>query len=379
MQLHPFALYNLARLCDNAKMINSSQLQAAVELLESTDQFRILKAINPPQYHPDRAFPVTCVIVDSEATSSDPATARAIELGMIKVGFDPLDPSRFTAIDSFSMLNDPGVPSVPGAQAVHGISDDELAGHKFDQDEISEFLNGVDFVIAHNSAYDRPVLSRDVPALASMPWMCSMKQIPWAELKVSSRALDYLVFRAGFFHLGHRALADCEALFAVLCHRFADGITPLQFLAEAREDQSWIILCEGAPFDAKDAMKDRGYRWNPGDRPGDIPVKCWSTPELDMDSKLLVELTWLFDEIYSKNEKVHLSFLPMNSSIRYSQDDRLVAFTKRQKLSLAGSVEQMKLDGTLPLLTQAPTQTSTPIQTPMERPPAQLYPTRQRG
>lgn len=335
----------------------SDPIQSAIELLEGSGQHRIIKALPKPIYQRDPNAPrppVVCVIVDSEATSSDPASAIPIELGMLKVGFDPADPASIVALDSLEMLNDPGIPSTEGAQAAHGIDPKELAGKSFDQERVAQFLQGVDYIIAHNASYDRPVLSRAMPVFNEMRWQCSMREVGWSGLGISSRALDYLIYKAGYFHEGHRALADCEALLAVLSHPFLGGLPPLNSMYEGLADRAWVLLCIGAPFDAKDVLKQRGYRWNPGDTAGDIPVKCWSTPEIVGKQALLDELSWLESAVYNKRAGAAVMAMPMTASIRYSTDSRQKSYASKSRSEVVLRTSIAKLTLELTPETQSP-------------------------
>lgn len=329
-------------------------IEQALQALASHPDYRVIQAVQSPNYErPDdqEGDLVTCVLIDCEATDKEASTAQAVELGMIKVAFSPTDPSRIFAIDKLSMLNEPSIPCMPEAEAVHGITADDLKGQRFDQKAIEEFLQGVDFCVAHNAAYDRPVLSRSVPALINQKWLCSMKEVNWSSLGITSRALDYLLYKAGNFHAGHRALADCEALFAVLSHPYLGGLPPLLVMEEAKNDTTWTLLCVGAPFDAKDIMKKRGYRWNPGEQQNDIPVKCWSTPELNGKERLLEELKWLSTEVY-KRDNTNLIALPMNAKVRYAEDALRIAYDNRKNIVIGSAIEKLERD--LGLATTAP-------------------------
>jgi DNA polymerase III subunit epsilon len=323
---------------------SNPDLEQALRLVTSNDDYRVIRRITPPLYHPNHARQpgeIIFALADCEATSADPKTATAIEIGLVKVAFNPkkagVCKDAFIAIDKLSMLEDPGFPSDPGAQAVHGISEEDLAGQTFDEQEIRDFLEDVDFIIAHNASYDRPVLTRSLPMLDDYKWLCSLREIPWNSMGISSRALEHLIYKAGFFHEGHRAVADCEALLAVLCHRFLDGIEPIYVLGELAQAKSTFILCENAPFDAKDIMKQRGYRWNPGD--AGIPVKAWMTPEIHSSEELMNELQWMLEHVYGYvpgrfNKPINVSALPMDASIRYSTEAMSTAFQGRQSIAI---------------------------------------------
>lgn len=337
-------------------MKNSTQsLEDAVALVSSSDQFKVLSLLKKPELIEKGGDwkksdnQIICVIADCEATSADPATAAPIELGMLKIVFsitgskndnDHDDGSiEFELIDSISILNDPGIASEPGAFAAHGISQEEIAGHSFDQAKINEFLEGVEFVIAHNARYDRPVLSRHIPKLAEMPWSCTFKEIPWGEMGISARSLEHLLFKAGHFHSGHRALEDCYALLKVVTHPYLGECAPLVALNHFRSLSTWVILCDNAPFDKKDLMRVRGYKWNAGD--GSIPYKVWSSPEISGDADLLTEFLWLTQNVYP-SDAAKITSIPVDASIRYADNQASQSYAKRRSFTIASAVAKLR-------------------------------------
>ena len=80
-----------------------------------------------------------------------------------------------------------------------------------------------------------------------------------------SAKLDYLGYRFGLFHEGHRARADVDMLLALLARTAPggeEGILSL-LLASARAP-SWRVHAVGLPIENKDYASARGYRWNDG-------------------------------------------------------------------------------------------------------------------
>jgi len=71
------------------------------------------------------------------------------------------------------------------------------------------------------------------------------------------------------------------------------GVTGLSRLLDGARAVSWRIWAENTPFDLKDVLKARGYRWN-GD-PGPQP-RAWyiDVPEAQLEA----ELQFLRTEIY---------------------------------------------------------------------------------
>ncbi|EHS53182.1 DNA polymerase III subunit epsilon [Rhizobium sp. PDO1-076] len=85
--------------------------------------------------------------------------------------------------------------------------------------------------------------------------------------------LGYLIGQAGYFHEGHRAVDDCFALLEVLA-REVDGSASTAFaeLYGASQRSRVRIFAENSPFDMKDHLKTRGYRWSDG---SDGRPKSW--------------------------------------------------------------------------------------------------------
>lgn len=110
--------------------------------------------------------------------------------------------------------------------------------------------------------------------------------------------LGYLIGQAGYFHEDHRAVDDCFALLEVLAQEGeAQGRTPFAELYEASQRSRVRIFAESSPFEIKDHLQARGYRWSDG---GDGRLKSlWI--ELAEDA-LDDELRYLRSEIYHWDE-----------------------------------------------------------------------------
>jgi DNA polymerase III subunit epsilon len=85
-------------------------------------------------------------------------------------------------------------------------------------------------------------------------------------------------------------------------------------LLENARKPSWRIWAENSPFDLKDVLKARGYRWNPDGTPFS---KSWFIDVSDDDRE--PELTFLQREIYQR--KVQLLARKIDAFTRFS--DRL--------------------------------------------------------
>lgn len=130
-----------------------------------------------------------------------------------------------------------------------------------------------------------------------MPWACSVEQVPWDQEGVEGRKLSYIAASLGYFYDAHRAIDDCLAALFLLSLKLPSGKTGLgHILARAFQDSRRIWAID-SPFETKDILKARGYRWNGGE---DGRHKAWHR-ELALD-ELDAELTYLKTEIYRREQ-----------------------------------------------------------------------------
>jgi len=174
-----------------------------------------------------------------------------------------LDGRVFEVGEPFHRLRQPA-DSIPAEiTAVTGITDDMVAGKTIDPAEVSAFAAPAALVVAHNAAFDRRFLERFCETFKTKPWGCSMSQVAWADEGYEGVKLAYLASGAGFFYDKHRAVNDCLAAVELLARPLPkSGALGLAKLLERARRPTWRIWAEGAPFELKDALKTRGYRWN---------------------------------------------------------------------------------------------------------------------
>jgi DNA polymerase-3 subunit epsilon len=192
----------------------------------------------------------------------------------------------------YDELEDPGVPISKEIEAITGITSAMVAGHRLDEDRIAALLQGVDLVIAHNAAFDRPFCEARIPGFAQLPWGCSFADIDWKKEGQSSAKLEYLALDKGWFYDAHRAEVDCHALLAVLGQTLpASKVTGLAKILAASQGPSYRLQATNAPFESKDLLKARAYRWNAEQR-------VWQT-RVASEAELAVECEWLKSSVYS--------------------------------------------------------------------------------
>lgn len=119
-----------------------------------------------------------------------------------------------------------------------------------------------------------------------------MEEIDWRANGLEGGKLGFLLMQAGWFHEGHRAGADVDAVIQLLRHRFEDGRTALSALLEKAAQPSWIVRAVGADFSVKDLLRGRGYRWDAG-------RKVWWREVADPDRT--PEEFWLAANVYARH------------------------------------------------------------------------------
>ena len=272
-------------------------LAAMAETLEQSGEYRVLRRLPFRQSFsaPTEATKVG-ILFDVETTGLDTASDEVVELGMVKFSYHP-DGTVAGVLDTFSSLNEPSRPIPEETIKLHGITNEMAAGHKIDGDAITAFVSDAAVVIAHNAAFDRKFAERYWPIFAEKPWACSVNQIDWRAHGFEGSRLGYLLGGIGMFHRSHRAVDDCHALLEILAHTISGANrTALSLLLENARRKTVRIWAEQAPFDLKDELKKRGYRWSTGNegRP-----KAWY---IDLDeAKRDDEITYLRQCIYLRD------------------------------------------------------------------------------
>ena len=157
--------------------------------------------------------------------------------------------------------------------ALTGITDEMVAGHRFDEAAVNAFVEGAVISIAHNAGFDRKFAERYWPVFEGMAWGCSATEVDWRKHGFAGAQLGYLLNGAGYFHQAHRAVDDCHALLEILDFTLpTTGAPALAVLLETARKTTVRIWAEQSPFELKDSLKKRGYRWNDG---SDGRPKSW--------------------------------------------------------------------------------------------------------
>ena len=265
----------------------SAQFEDLARLLEQSPDFKVLRRLQPrdvfSQSHCEQ--PLTGVVLDTETTGLDLDNAEVIELAMLKFLYTP-DGEVLRLIDTFDELRQPANPIPPEITALTGISDETVAGRSIDPAAVEAFVADAEIVIAHNARFDRPIAEKAWPAFKNLNWACSIDGVSWRENGFEGTKLAYLLMGGGLFADAHRAIGDCQALLHLLSSPFgAEGKPALATLLANARETTIRILAVDSPFDRKDLLKARGYRWSNGTNG---LRRCWwrDVAERDLEAEL---------------------------------------------------------------------------------------------
>jgi DNA polymerase-3 subunit epsilon len=207
-----------------------------------------------------------------------------------------IDGTLYSLEKPFSRLRQPRDPIPPAITALTGLTNEMVAGQSIDPAEVASFIEPAALIVAHNARFDRRFAERFCEAFVTRPWACSMSEVNWAEEGFEGTRLGYLAMHCGLFFDGHRAVHDCEATLEILALPLPkSGATGLARLLETARQPTCRIWAVDAPFDLKDRLKARGYRWN-GDGKGQPRAWYVDVPELLQEE----ELRFLRQEIYGR-------------------------------------------------------------------------------
>ncbi len=265
----------------------SIELEDIARLLEQSSDFKVLRRLQPRDVYSQNACerPLTGIVLDTETTGLDLDKAEVIELAMLKFLYSP-EGDVLRVIDRFSELRQPANPIPLEVSKLTGITDEMVKGCDIDPAKVDAFVADASIVIAHNARFDRPIAQRTWPIFKSRDWACSLDELPWRENGYEGAKLAYLLMGAGLFADAHRAIGDCQALLHLLSLPFdAAGKPALATLLAHARQTTVRIFAVNSPYDRKDLLKARGYRWYNG---SDVRRRCWwrDVAERDFEAEM---------------------------------------------------------------------------------------------
>lgn len=219
----------------------------------------------------------TVCILDTETTGFHLESNNIIELAILKLLVNK-DGTLEGYVDHYHSYQDPGEEIPDYITAITGITQEMVKGKNIDLNKVKEYLNDADYIVAHNAKFDRQFMKKMELTNKEQKWLCSYQMIDWLKLGYPSAKLELLAHAHGFFVDAHSALNDVVALAYLLFRRFDGGLPYFSTLLEAANKEYKKIVFFNLPYDMKDIVKNRGYKW-------DSNKKCWYTITYDIDSE----------------------------------------------------------------------------------------------
>jgi DNA polymerase-3 subunit epsilon len=153
------------------------------------------------------------VVVDVETTGLSPRQGhRVIEIGAVAI-------EEGAVVGEFTSLIDAGVPVPYAVQAIHGITDEMLAGQPTPEQVLLLFDKFIreSVLVAHNAAFDVRFLRHEFARLGlglPHPHVCTLELSRRRLPRLSDHTLEtvylYLFPDAGLHRQNHRALDDAR-------------------------------------------------------------------------------------------------------------------------------------------------------------------------
>ena len=265
--------------------------------LSAHPDFKVKRRLVPIlEFGPGSGGPTKRILIlDTETTGLDWRAENIIELAMLSVDVDLHTGQPVGVVEVYEDFEDPGRPIPSEIVKLTGITDHDVKGQKLNEVKINAMVERADLIVAHNAGFDRPFVENRLELFEHKAWACSFAGINWKAQGLGSAKLEFLCSELGWFYDAHRAQVDCHALLRVLSSNLKtqpDDLPTSGFLQllKSAEQARTVVKAFGSPFESKDKLKARGYRW-------DAEAKVWFTAVKSADA-LEAEAEWLKTQIY---------------------------------------------------------------------------------
>lgn len=158
-------------------------LIGAARLIETSSDYRLLRRVPAAA---DWPLPSTsgelrqAIFLDTETTGLEDED-EVIELALLPFEYER-DTGVITDVHvdrAIAALRQPSTPITPESSAIHGITNEDVAGKSIDAAQVATLLDDAQLVIAHNAAFDRPMVEKLWPGFETKHWACSLADVDW--------------------------------------------------------------------------------------------------------------------------------------------------------------------------------------------------------
>lgn len=206
---------------------------------------------------------VTACILDTETTGLQAGVDRIVEIAILPFSFLKKTGELLIVGEPVVQLQDPGFALPSSTTSVNGITDEMLKGKEIDWAVVANELKSAALVIAHNAAFDRAFVDRELNRAkqdSRHVWGCSYDMLEW-DAPVNKQEV-LLAWYCGLLYEAHRAEADIHALLHLLHTQ-----RRLPELYRRAYTTDFELICHTdylKPFnkDNNTALKDLGFRFD---------------------------------------------------------------------------------------------------------------------
>ena len=150
-----------------AATAEAGDAEALARQLETHPDYRVLRRLQPRlQFAPATGAVRRVLLLDTETTGLDASRDKIIELALLRGEVDEASGLPSGTVQVYDGLEDPGMSISREIEQLTGITNAMVRGQRIDEARVAELLEGVDLVIAHNAAFDRPFVEARLPAFA---------------------------------------------------------------------------------------------------------------------------------------------------------------------------------------------------------------------
>lgn len=259
-----------------------TEAYAVVDADPNSKRLRRVPPVTEWALQPAQGETVRACIVDCETTGVGEGD-EVVELGILPFDYCKATGGIVGVHKPFSAFCQPSKPIPAEATAIHGITDEMVAGRFISDEEVAAAVSGAKLLIAHQASFDRRMTAAKWPLLDTIPWGCSWSDIDWRAGGFESGKLAYLLMGFGYFFAGHRAGDDCLATLFALKQLLCGQSALFALLQRLREPLHKVTL-RNTPYSCKDAIKARtGYIWDDKHPVGKNWWKVVAASELDAE------------------------------------------------------------------------------------------------
>ena len=245
--------------------------------------------VNLPENYQNEDIIKVCFL-DLETTGTNKDTCKIIEFAGKTTAIDKNNGELIGIIDQYQSFNDPEESITPQITRITGITNEDVEGHSLDWELISQMIDKADIIVAHNASFDRAFMDRYLPLSKDKVWGCSLNDINWVKRGFNARGQEILCIWHGFYYESHRAMYDVDALIHLVTYEIeGQNKASLELISNSTKPV-YKIAAINSPFETKDFLKARKYRWNPEKR------YWWKNILLE---DLETEKEWMADTIYN--------------------------------------------------------------------------------